>query len=124
MTTNEERLQILQMIESGTITAEEGLDLLGAIEEASGGESLESDGPSRRWFRVRVTHTRSGKSKVNINIPLGVVGMGLRLGAKFVPDMGGIDVEEIVQQIKEGARGKIIEAEDREEGERVEIYVE
>jgi len=124
MTTNEERLQILQMIASGTITAEEGLDLLGAIEEASAGESPESDGLSRRWFRVRVTDMRSGKSKVNINIPLGVVDMGLRLGAKFVPDMGGIDVEEIVQQIKEGARGKIIEVEDREDGERVEIYVE
>jgi hypothetical protein len=35
-----------------------------------------------------------------------------------------MDFGDIVDQIKDGAQGKIIEVEDVEDGERVEIYVE
>ncbi|MHB0858961.1 MAG: SHOCT-like domain-containing protein [Anaerolineae bacterium] len=124
MSRAEERLQILKMIESGRISAAEGARLLEAIDAAGGREQAESDGAPPRWFRVRVTDLRSGKNKVNINIPLGLVKVGMNMGAKFAPDMAGIHIEEVMQAVKSGVHGKIIDVEDAEGGERVEIYAE
>jgi hypothetical protein len=120
MTTDEERLQILRMIEGGQITAEEGAKLLDAVEEPSSGEQA---GGSPRWFRVRVTDLHTGKNKVNINLPMKLLDVGAKIGAKFGAP-ADLDIEEIVRAIKEGAQGKIVDVEDLEDGERVEIYVE
>jgi len=124
MTTNEERMQVLKMIEKGQITAEEGARLLEAIDSASTKGQAEGSGTSPRWFRVRVTDLHTGKNKVNVNIPMGLVNVGMRMGAKFAPEMSGVNVEQVVQAIKEGVSGKIIDVEDEEDGEHVEIYVE
>ena len=40
------------------------------------------------------------------------------------PELEDVDFDDIIEQIKSGAQGKIIEVEDVEDGERVEIYVE
>ncbi|HEM60929.1 MAG TPA: hypothetical protein ENO24_01460 [Chloroflexi bacterium] len=120
MATEEERLQILKMIEGGQLTAEEGARLLEALEEPSGGARR---GSSPRWFRIRVSDLRTGKQKVNVNLPLGVLDLGARIGAKFAAP-AGVNVDEIISAIKEGAEGKIVDVEDPEDGERVEIYVE
>jgi len=125
MTTTEERLHILQMIEEETITAQEGARLLAAL-----GESTPKREPPRsgavppRWFRVRVTDLQSGKSKVNVNIPMGLVDVGLKMGARLVPDVEGLDFAEMAEAIRQGVQGKILDVEDSEDGERVEIYVE
>jgi hypothetical protein len=124
MTTSEERIQILRMIESGHISAEDGARLLETLEAANARASAEGPAGRGRWFRVRVTDMRTGKNKVNVNIPMGLVNVGMRMGARFAPEVSGIDVEEIVQAVKDGAYGKIVDIEDSEEGERVEIYVE
>jgi hypothetical protein len=55
---------------------------------------------------------------------MGLVNVGMRMGARFAPEVNGVSVEEIVQAVKDGAYGKIVDIEDNEEGERVEIYVE
>lgn len=121
MATDEERLQILKMIEEGQITAEEGAKLLAALEEPGKREEGRAGRP--RWFRVRVTDLRTGKRKVNISLPLKVLDIGAKIGAKFAAP-AHLDIEGIVQSIKEGAEGKIIDVEDEKEGERVEVYVE
>lgn len=120
MTTDEERLQILKMIQEGQITAEEGAKLLAALEEPSRGETV---GGSPRWFRVQVTDISTGKRKVNVNLPLKLLDLGAKVYAKFAAPTD-IDVEEVVRAIKEGAQGKIVDVEDEEGGERVEVYVE
>jgi hypothetical protein len=124
MGTNEERMQILKMIANGQVSAEDGAKLLDALAAAANKEQSEASGGQPRWFRVRVTDLHTGKGKVNVNIPMGLVNVGMRMGAKFAPDISGIDVEQIVEAIKQGAHGKIIDVEDDEDGERVEIYVE
>jgi hypothetical protein len=125
MPSTEERMQILKMIENGQITAEEGARLLEAIDQSSGREGGEGSPPrARRWFRVRVTDMATGKNKVNVNIPMGLVNVGMRMGAKFAPDISGIDIDEVIDAVKQGASGKIIDVEDNDAGERVEIYVE
>jgi hypothetical protein len=126
MATTEERLQILQMVAEGKITAEEGAKLLAALEPSRKREAQPStmEPSAPRWFRVRVTDLATGKSKVNVNLPMNLVEVGTRMGARFAPDLEGVNLRQIVEQIKSGAQGKVIEVEDVEGGERVEIYVE
>ena len=124
MSRAEERLQILTMVQNGTITAAEGAKLLGALEEVPVREANSDDKSPARWFRVRVTDLATGRSKVNVNIPIGLVNVGLRMGAKFAPEMSGMNMDEVIAAIKSGTRGKVIDVEDAENGEHVEIYVE
>ena len=35
-----------------------------------------------------------------------------------------MDINDIVEQVKSGVQGKLVEVDDMEDGERVEIYVE
>ena len=124
MTSAEERLQILKMIESGKITPEEGAKLLSALGKKQAPPPPSPGGSSARWFRVRVTDAESGRSKVNVNIPMGLVNVGMRMGARFIPEDSDIDIEELMEQIRSGAHGKIVEVVDDESGEHVEIFIE
>jgi hypothetical protein len=114
------------MVAEGTISADDGAKLLSALESEKKREPRSTmTGPSApRWVRVRVTDLETGRSKVNVNLPMSLVEVGTRLGARFAPELEGMDLREIVEQIQGGAQGKIVEVEDVEDGERVEIYVE
>jgi hypothetical protein len=120
---SEERSRILQMISEGKITAEEGTRLLNALRGTSPSPQEPRAGAAR-WFRVRVTDIVTGRTKVNVNLPLSLVKAGIKMGARFAPDMEELDWNELVIAIQEGASGKIVEVEDDEDGERVEVYVE
>lgn len=124
MSTTEERLQILKMIETGKISAKDGAKLLEALDQADTKASSASPPGRAKWLRVRVTDKDSGRTKVNVNIPMGLVNVGMRMGARFAPEMEDLDMGEILAAIEGGAHGKIIEVDDEEDGERVEIYVE
>ena len=129
MASTEERLQILKMIQEGKITAEEGAKLLQALSAGGKGDRRAPTPPvmgasDPRWFRVRVTDTRSGKNKVNVNIPMGLVNVGVRMGARFAPNVDGVKYDEIMTAIKSGQSGKVLDVTDEEAGERVEIFVE
>ena len=124
MTLKEERMQILKMIEAGTITADEGAKLLAALEEGATKSAPSTPGGQARWMRIRVTDLNSGRAKVNVNLPMGLVNFGMKMGARFAPEVADIDLDEIIQAIKEGAQGKIVEVEDEEDNERVQIYIE
>ena len=128
MATAEERMRVLKMIEEGKVTAKEGARLLGALGKSDeqarrqrGSADSSADGGGR-WLRLRVSDTRSGKTRVNLTIPIGLVNMGLAVGARFVPDVAELDVEEIRNALRSGLHGKILEV--RDEEELVEIYVE
>jgi hypothetical protein len=129
MATSDERMQILKMVENKQITVEDGAKLLAALEAKgnSGGPTVPPPSPSTqgRWFRVRVTDLKTGRRKVNVNIPLGLVDVGLKMGAKFAPaGLEGLDMNQILAAIKTGGEGKIVDVEDEEDGEHVEIFVE
>lgn len=126
MANTEERMQILKMIEEGKITAAEGADLLRALDQDNQSPKNEplKGASSPRWFRVRVTDMGSGRNKVNVNIPMGLVNVGIKMGARFAPEMEGMEYEQIMEAIKSGQQGKIMDVTDDESGERVEIFVE
>lgn len=121
MAGSEERLRILQMVADGRITAEEGARLLEALRA---GEPAAPPPAPARWLRVRVTDLSSGRDRVNINIPVGLVDVGLKMGARFVDESAGIDLAELTRAIQSGRRGKLLEVENPAEGERVEIFLE
>jgi len=124
MATAEERLQILKMIQEGKISPEEGARLLSALGAKKQAAPPPPGRPAARWFRVRVTDIETGKSKVNVNIPMGLVNVGIKMGARFIPDSTDIDFEALSEQIQSGAYGKIIDVFHEEDGEHIEIFIE
>ncbi len=128
MATTEERLKILKMIEEGKINAEEGAKLLSALSEGRRGPGGMPTPPrppgGPRWLRVRVTDVTTGRSKASVQIPLDLVDAGLKIGAHFAPEVNGVDMNNVMQAVRSGMTGKIIDVTDDEDGEHVEIYVE
>jgi hypothetical protein len=128
MATTEERMKILKMIEEGKISAEEGAKLLAALSEGRRGMPGMPPPPrppgGPRWLRVRVTDVRSGRSKASVQIPLDLVDAGIKIGAHFAPEVNGVDMNNVMQAVRAGMTGKIIDVTDEEDGEHVEIYVE
>ncbi|MEP7356981.1 MAG: hypothetical protein ABI847_07050, partial [Anaerolineales bacterium] len=120
MATVEERMKILKMVEDGKITAEDGAKLLAALSDSRKTPATAMPpGGEARWFRVRVTDLATGKTKVNVNIPMGLVNVGIKMGARFAPGLDSQQMEVIAEALKSGAVGKIVEATDEEDGERV-----
>jgi hypothetical protein len=121
MATSEERMQILQMLANGKISAEEAAKLLKALEE---GSRPKPPPTQPRWFKVRITDLATGKEKANISIPMSLVNVGVKMGARFAPEVEGINLNELLTSVREGAYGRLVDVTDEEGGERVEIYVE
>jgi len=146
-----EKMKILEMIQEGKLSAEEGMDLLKVIEEGnSAKEGAQSVGneliksklalTGERYLRVRVVGEKT--LKVNVNVPLSLIRSASKLvvyAMSFVPadkraeleqkglDLQALDVEELGRVIEETLDGKIVDVEvaDPEEGKiKVEVYVE
>lgn len=132
----DEKMSILKMIESGKITAEEGAELLKALEEKPvyydfsnksehngfEGETASENGKIR-FLKIRIHDTKNNKTKVNVNIPYTFVKYGL----KFLPkeDLNDkLNLEEVLRAVKNSEHGKIIDVYDEEEGQHIEIYLE
>ena len=126
MASSEERMKILKMIEEGKLSAEEGTKLLATLTEKRGPTSPHAPGMpgAPRWLRIRVTDVRSGRSKASVQIPLALVDAGMKIGAHFAPEVEGVDMANVMEALRAGMTGKIIDVTDDEDGEHVEIYVE
>jgi len=129
MTTAEERLKILKMIQDGIITADEGSKLLKALSSSSqksrpAHPSIQVGGA--RWLRVRVTDMATGKAKVNVNLPLKLVDAGINIAAQFAPE--DVEFEGIMTAVHEAIgdnmMGKIVDVVDGEDGEHIEVFIE
>lgn len=124
MTTAEERMRILQMIQEGKVTASEGATLLQALGTTRTSSTPTPPARDPRVFHVRITDMASGTTKVNVNIPMGLVNVGIKLGARFAPSSAEVDYDEIMDAIRSGASGKLVDVEDNESGEHIEVWVE
>ena len=127
MATAEERMKILKMVEEGKVSAEDGAKLLAALNESRKGQAAPAATPSggeARWFRVRISDLATGKTTTTVNIPLGLVNAGMKMGARFVPNWDNTQMEALTEMLKAGASGKIVDVTDEDKGERVEIFVE
>jgi hypothetical protein len=129
MATPEERAKILKLIQDGKISAAQGVQLLDALQDpnrnkAEGVTSPEKPVQVARWFRVSVTDTDTGKVRVNVRLPVNLITAGVKMGARFSPEVEGLDMEQLMTLIKAGEIGKIVDVVDEKDGEHVEVFLE
>lgn len=116
-----ERMQILEMVESGKVSVPDAIGLMSESENAPRAREPRDSG---RWLRVRVTDLATGKRKVSVNLPLRLMKWGMALGSRFAPELEGLDIEDMMSDLDQYAEGRLIEVEDAEDNQRVEIFVE
>ena len=135
----EERMRILRMVEEGKISAQEADRLLGAL-EGSELNGIAKKGKAK-WLKVRVYEKDSGNPRVRVNVPLALVKIGAKIGAKFsmkLPEEArremsdkGIDLsdlkdleklESLIDNLADEGPFKLVDVE--EDNERVEVFLE
>lgn len=129
MASAEERLKILTLIQEGKITPQEGIRLLESLDVDKALKETAPAAPPRpgggpRWLRVRVTDTNSGKVRVNIRLPINVIHAGIKMGARFAPEVEGLDTSQLMDWINSGVTGQVVDVFDDQDGEHVEVYLE
>ena len=132
MAVKDQRMRILKMIEEGKISAEEGIKLLEAVEVPDSPQKQEIPlfhhrGDRARVIKIRVKDETTGKLKVNLSVPFSVV----EFLQGFIPEREkekleakGVDLDVLIQNIKNGEVGKVLDIEDEDEGHRIEVSVE
>lgn len=139
---SQERIKILQLLEEGKINSTEAMDLLNTLDDSR--DELQPDKikstARKRSLKVLVI---SDKTKVNVNIPLGLIRVASQIAGmstQWIPedaqeqmkkqgiDLSKIDFDELLQLIDQGlSDGRLvdIETDDEKEGfTKVEVYVD
>jgi hypothetical protein len=128
MTSSEERVKVLSMVAEGKITPEVAAELLKALDSADRPKAQSRPatdaGRPGRYFRVTVTDTSTGRKRVNVRMPLGMVNAGMRMGMRFAPELEGLDAEQLTEALASGETGQIVDIYDDEDGEHVEVFIE
>ncbi len=131
MASTEERMRILMMIQEGKISAAEGARLIEALDDLSEPASHPPTAPSGiptgkkpRYLRVLITDTDSGKARVNVRLPVTLINSGIRMGARFAPEIEGLNMEDLNSWLNSGEVGQIVDIFDEEDGEHVEVFLE
>ena len=134
-----ESLEILQMVREKRVTPEQGAELLAALKSpGAGGQVAGGEKPSFIRVKVDITGEDAEKVAVNLNLPLALADLSLKLaeGAKiqrgdetivlgdYVKQLSGVDLASIMQLVKEGAEGRLVDVNiDGEDGEKVQVEV-
>lgn len=113
-----ERSSILSQVAAGQMTAEEAIRRLRSAPVANT-ERLKG-----RWLRIRVTRLSTGRGIATINLPLTWVEIGMRIGARYENRLAGVDWGEVVDLVRSGADGRLVEVENLEDDKYIEISVE
>ena len=116
----EDRMEILRLLSEGKVTVEEAGRMLSGSETKTAPQipgmikvteddivnpnvdksnepssAQKSNGERPKWFHVRVSDLKTGKGKVTVNIPIGLVRAGFSIGSRFAPDLHGMDWDEL-----------------------------
>jgi len=140
MVSVEERMRVLNLLNEGKITPEQAADLLQAMDDAPVQQPVSPPTPAQfedapapddwvashppRWLRVKVTDTDTGRPRVNVRIPISLVGWGLKIGRQFAPEIEGVDFNELIKAMQSGEGGTFVDVMDEEDGEHVEVFLE
>jgi hypothetical protein len=119
-----EKMKILEMLEEGTIKAEEAATLLEALEE---GQTETKSSETGKVLKIKVSDKTSGAVKVNMGLPLGF--------ARFLKDLipaserarienQGVDLDAVFANLDSGSKGKLVDVEDVQDGHLIEIWIE
>jgi hypothetical protein len=135
---NPDRSQILSQLASGEISAAQAAERLrggpGADPGPAGPAPAGADpmpqaqaalsAAANRWLRIRVTDLATGRPRVNVNLPLSWVAVGLRIGSRYSDELNHLDLPQLLSAIESGAGGQLVDVEDLDDGQRVQIFVD
>jgi hypothetical protein len=131
-----ERSDILSQLAAGQISADQAAERLRSGPLPGGptpsGAATEPAAPApqalpawaNRWLRIRVTDLDTGKPRVNVNLPMSWVAVGLKIGSRYTSELDGLDLPQLLSALETGAGGQIVDVEDLEDGQRVQIFVD
>ncbi|MFW5844912.1 MAG: SHOCT-like domain-containing protein [Planctomycetota bacterium] len=94
MPIHDDRRRILDMLATGTITAEEADELLAALGAVPSATAV-AERPRYRYLRVKAV--TSGADNVDVRIPLQLIRSGLKLGS-LLPAGVGAEVEGAIAE--------------------------
>ena len=98
----DEKLRILKMVEEGTMTAEQAVDLMSAMELDVSVQSVAKNTYDKKMFRV-IVDSETG-DKVNVQVPVGAIKKLLKATGKLpIPDdcMKDMDLSNIMEAVSE-----------------------
>ncbi len=80
---------------------------------------------SSSWLLIRVTDVKTGQSKANVKIPASLADFGMKMAAKYAPgSVEGLDMNQLIEAMKNSSEGKLVDVVDETKGEHVEIFIE
>ncbi len=123
VTLTDERNRILNMIETGQITAAQAAQLLDTqVPEQE--QFIER--ARNRTVRIWMTDiaTNSKKMHVTANMTINLISMILPLLKRMVPQLNDGTLQNLIRAIERGNTGRLLDLQDLEEGKRLEIFVE
>lgn len=122
MTSSEEDLTVLRLLQEGKITPEEASRLLEAMDTP-----VVTPPPATKkahWLHIRVTDTATQRVRVNVTLPAAMVRAGLKLGSRFGSELEGLDPAALALLLGQGDVGVLLDVVDDKSGERVEIFLD
>lgn len=126
-TSTDERDRILNLVESGQITAIEAAQLLDALLV---GHELEHQRPGERTqnriVRVWMSDLATTRKRINVTatMPLSLIKVTLRMLAQLAPQLNDNTIQNVIRAVETGTTGRLLDMQDLEEGKRIEIFVE
>lgn len=123
VTLTDERNRILNMIETGQITAAQAAQLLDALVPE---QEQFIERARNRTVRIWMTDiaTNSKKMHVTATMPINLISMILHLLTRMVPQLNDGTLQNLIRAIERGNTGRLLDLQDLEEGKRLEIFVE
>ena len=121
----EERLQILKMLEKGTIDAKEADELISTLEKRDTVFEKPEVNKSKPKF-IKILVEENGEEKVNISIPILLAKTALKIMPKKAKEQmedQNVNLDSILAAIDDdSAKGKIVDIND--DGDHVSISLE
>jgi len=123
VTLTDERNRILNMIETGQITAAQAAQLLDTLVPE---QEQFIERARNRTVRIWMTDiaTNSKKMHVTATMPINLISMILHLLTRMVPQLNDGTLQHLIRAIERGNTGRLLDLQDLEEGKRLEIFVE
>ena len=136
---DQEALEVLRMVKDGTLTPEQGSQMLEALKNPATAVAT-VPGQKPKFVRVNIdVHEQEGDAvKVNCNLPIALADLALKMGqfakitrngetielGDYLKQLGGVDIAAVLQMVKDGAEGKLVDIQVNEAGDGDKVKVE
>lgn len=119
---SEERKLILNMLNEGKINVVEAEKLLEGSEDPQD-TSLLSKSTNKKFLKILVVEDNN--TKVNINFPIALAEVGMKLVPKDQLKIAGKDInlDEILKLVNEGTEGELVNIETTDKGKEVKVKI-